>query len=132
MLAPGRATLPQEIADAVRKSSDFICIPTIAIAEIGAGIAKLARIGSSDRADQLSAWLSALRVVFDERVIPFDLAAADATADIADRAISIGRHPGFADVAIAGTATSRNLTIVTENLRHFEPLGIPAINLAGL
>ena len=132
MLAPGRAPLPQDIVSAIRKRSRLICIPTIAIAEIGAGIAKLRRIGSTDRAEALGIWLSATRTSFEDRVIPFDLAAADATAQIADRAIGFRRHPGFADVAIAGTAASRNLTVVTLNLRHLEPLGIPVTDLAGL
>ncbi len=85
-----------------------------------------------ERAEKLIVWISAIRIHFEDRVIPFDLAAADAAAEIADRATGIGRHPGFADVAIAGIAASRELTVVTENLRHFEPLGIPAIDLAGL
>ena len=37
-----------------------------------------------------------------------------------------GHTPGFADVAIAATAGSRGLTILTRNLRHFVPLGIEA------
>ncbi len=31
--------------------------------------------------------------------------------------------PGFADLAIAATAGSRDLTVLTRNLRHFAPLG---------
>ena len=38
-----------------------------------------------------------------------------------------GRAPGFADVAIAAAA-SRDLTILTRNLRHFAPLGVRAID----
>jgi toxin FitB len=33
--------------------------------------------------------------------------------------------PGFADVAIAATAKCRGFTILTTNVRHFEPLGVP-------
>ncbi|WP_244876980.1 PIN domain-containing protein [Acidocella facilis] len=31
--------------------------------------------------------------------------------------------PGFADIIIAATAQHHGLTILTRNLRHFEPLG---------
>ena len=45
-----------------------------------------------------------------------------------DGARAGGRAPGFADVAIAATAASRGLTILTRNLRHFSPLGAQAID----
>ena len=45
-----------------------------------------------------------------------------------DRVRATGRAPGFADMAIAATAASRSLTVLTRNLRHFAPLGAPAID----
>jgi hypothetical protein len=39
-----------------------------------------------------------------------------------------GRHPGFADVAIAAIAKSRELVILTLNLRHFDHLGVETLN----
>jgi predicted nucleic acid-binding protein len=39
-----------------------------------------------------------------------------------------GLAPGFADIAIAATAVHHGLTILTRNLRHFEPLGIAVID----
>jgi hypothetical protein len=35
-----------------------------------------------------------------------------------------GRHPGFADVAIAALAQNAGLLLLTCNLKHFEPLGV--------
>jgi predicted nucleic acid-binding protein len=40
----------------------------------------------------------------------------------------MGAIPAFADVAIAAIAKSRELVIVTLNLRHFEPLGVDTLN----
>jgi toxin FitB len=37
-------------------------------------------------------------------------------------------HPGFADVAIAAIAKSRELAVVTLNLRHFEPIAVDTFN----
>jgi predicted nucleic acid-binding protein len=45
-----------------------------------------------------------------------------------DRALAIGRHPGFADVATAATASMHGLVLLTRNMRHFEPLGLTAID----
>ena len=42
----------------------------------------------------------------------------------------MGRHPGFADVTVAGTARAIVLAVLTENLRHVEPLDVPPLNLA--
>jgi len=35
-----------------------------------------------------------------------------------------GRHPGFADVAIAALAKHADLVLLSCNLKHFEPLGV--------
>jgi predicted nucleic acid-binding protein len=36
--------------------------------------------------------------------------------------------PAFADVALAAIARSRQLVILTLNLRHFDPLGVATLN----
>ena len=45
-----------------------------------------------------------------------------------DAARAAGHTPGLADIAIAATAASRGLTVLTRNVRHFAPLGTRAIN----
>jgi toxin FitB len=47
---------------------------------------------------------------------------------LAEAAQAPGRYPGFADIAIAAIAKSRDLVIVTLNLRHFELLGVGMLN----
>jgi hypothetical protein len=43
---------------------------------------------------------------------------------MSDAAIAKGRHPGFADVAIAALAQHAGLLLLTCKLKHFEPLGV--------
>ena len=43
---------------------------------------------------------------------------------MSDGAMAQGRHPGFADVAIAALAQHAGLLLLTRNLKHFEPLGV--------
>ena len=70
---------------------------------------------------------------YADRVLPFDLTAARIAGALSDAAQAEGRHPGFADVAIAAIAKSRELAIVTLNLRHFAPsVSIHSIRLPGL
>jgi predicted nucleic acid-binding protein len=105
----------------------------VSIAEIDAGIARLRRQGARRRADDLTAWLDTLLHLYGERILPFDVPAARIAGALSDLARSKGQAPGFADVAIAATAKRRGFTILTTNVRHFAPLGVPFLDpFAGL
>ena len=54
-----------------------------------------------------------------------DTVVARVVGALEDEALSKGHHPGLGDLVIAGTARAYGLTVVTENLRHFEPLNVP-------
>ena len=59
-------------------------------------------------------------------VLPFYIDTARVAGALTDRARAAGRSPGLADVAVAATAASRRLVLLTRNLRRFGPLEIPA------
>jgi hypothetical protein len=63
-----------------------------------------------------------------ERILPFDLKAATIAGALSDRAAAKGRAPGFADIAIAATAETRALVLLTRNVRNFERLCDPVID----
>ena len=63
-------------------------------------------------------------------VLAFDVDLARIFGPLSDKAIASGRHPGFADVAIAATAAAHDLIIATRNVRHFMPLGVPVVDPA--
>jgi len=88
------------------------------------GIGKLRRAGGAERADRLDRWLDGLLSTYSDRILPLDAQAARLAGEISDAAIAQGRHPGFADVAIAALAQSAGLLLLTCNLKHFEPLGV--------
>jgi toxin FitB len=92
------------------------------------GIAKLRRTGAGRRADDLRQWFDRILANYADRLLTFDLAAAKIAGVLGDSAQADGLYPGFADVAIAAIARSRDLVIVTLNLRHFEPLGVDTLN----
>jgi predicted nucleic acid-binding protein len=110
------------------ENSAHLYVSAVSIAEIEAGIARLRRLGTRRRADDLTAWLDTLLHLCAERVLPFDVRAARIAGRLADRARGTGHAPGFADIAIAATAQLRGLTILSRKARHFEPLGVPFLD----
>jgi len=80
--------------------------------------------GGVERADQLTSWLDALIAQGEERIVPFDAHVGRIAGALSEKATASGRHPGFADVAIAATALARGLVVLTCNGKHFEPLGV--------
>ena len=52
-------------------------------------------------------------------IIPFDEEIAEVAAEIDAKLVRSGTPIGYPDVVIAATALSRDLTLVTRNIRHF-------------
>jgi hypothetical protein len=129
--APGKLVLTPKVAIWFEEHTDELFLSVITAVEIEAGISKLHRTGSGRRADALRDWFERILRFYADRVLPFDLTAARIAGALGDAAQADGRHPGFADVAIAAIATSRQLVILTLNLRHFDPLGVEALNPFG-
>lgn len=126
--APGKSAVARETAAWFEARSERLFVSAISAAEILAGIAKLRRSGSGRRAEALRDWFEQIVELYGDRILPFDLRTARLAATIGDEAQARGRHPGFADVAIAATAKSNDLTVLTLNRRHFELLGVAASN----
>lgn len=109
-------------------ASANLFISVVTIAEIEAGIAKAARTGATRKTAALGEWLAATEHLYGSRILPIDIEAAHVIGRLLDKARSIGQAPGWADIAIAGTALARGLTILTRNITHFTPLGVPVID----
>ena len=110
-----------------RNSADLF-LSVITVAEVEDGIAKARRQGATRKAERLSEWLEALLHLYTAQIIPVDLKVARHIGRLTDLARGKGHDPGLADVAIAATALQHGYTILTRNLRHFEPLGVPALD----
>ncbi len=125
LLAPGRAAPDDSLSTWLHERSDRLFISAVTIAEIEQGICKLRRSGGVERAEALRGWLDALIENGGDQVLPLDIDTGRATGALSDQAFAAGRHPGFADVAIAATAQVHDLLILTRNGKHFAPLGVP-------
>ena len=125
VLAPGReAFVPTPLGEWLQAHHKELFLPAIAIAEMAQGIGKLRRAGGAERADRLDRWLDGLLAAYADRILPLDAHAARLAGQISDAAIAQGRHPGFADVAIAALAQHAGLLLLTCYLYLFQPLGV--------
>lgn len=124
--APGRHEPSAALRDwmIAEGAAGRLYIAAITIAEIERGIRKLHRKGGQERAARLADWLNGIGSTFEDRILPFDAAAAQIAGAMADDADARGKPQDLADVMIAATAKAHGLTVVTDNIRHFEPLDV--------
>ncbi|KXF74956.1 twitching motility protein PilT [Paramesorhizobium deserti] len=124
-LAPSKRQNFDQLVEWLDQASDKLFLSVISAAEVESGIAKAEREGAT-KARQLTEWWETIEHLYAEKLLPFDLQCAHAAGQILDDARA--HQPGFEDIAIAATARTHNLTVLTRNLRHFEPLGVPAVD----
>ena len=74
----------------------------------------------------LAAWLDSVIRLYGERILAVDLSAARRWGRLSR---SLGHES--ADLLIAATALEHGLTMVTRNVRHFEPAGVPVLDPSG-
>lgn len=125
-LAPSKRTGAGELAFWLDRASPYLFLSAITAAEVAAGIAKAEREGAEAKARSLADWWRAVEHLYGEKVLPFDLRCAHFAGDMLDKARA--HQPGFEDIAIAATAKAHGLTVLTRNLRHFEPLGVSVLD----
>ena len=102
---------------------DRMHISVLTLGEIERGIARSRGRGDRDQAAALERWLHDLQTGFEDRVLPVSLPVAT----------TWGRQPQkqpllTIDALIAATARVHGLTMVTRNVKAFEPAGIPVLN----
>ena len=109
-----------------RQAPSSIWTTAITVLETRFGIARMP-IGRR-RAGLEQAFDRILVEDFQNRVLAFDQAAANETADIVARGASRGRVTELRDSMIAGIALSRRSSLATRNVKHFDHMPIDLIN----
>ena len=106
---------------AAQRESDLY-LTVITIGEVERGIAS---VRSRDPAfsDRLARWLDRVLRVHARRLLPVDLPVARRWGRLCAR---LGRND--TDLMIAATALEHGLTVVTRNVRHFKPTGVPVLD----
>lgn len=117
----GRNPEVEKWAASVHVTDQFVTAMTIS--EIERGVTSRERTDPA-QGEVLRRWFEE-RVLpaFADRVLPFDLAAARILATY-----RVPEHAPLDDALIAAVAQARRFTVVTRNLRHFEPLGVACLD----
>lgn len=106
---------------AAQRSSDLY-LSVVTIGEIERGIERQ-RTRDPAFARALSDWLDRVLAWYRDRILQVDLPAAQRWGRLT---AALGHES--ADLLIAATALEHGLTVVTRNVRHFEPTGVPLLN----
>ena len=117
----GRNPQVEAWAAAVPVSDMFVTAPTMA--EIERGV--VAKVRSDPlQGEILRRWFEDhVLPAFADRVLPFDLPAARILATY-----RVPEHAPLDDALIAAVVQASEMTVVTRNTRHFEPLGVACLN----
>jgi toxin FitB len=103
--------------------ADELYLSVVTVGEIRRGIAKLQQRGEHRKASAIESWLASTKARFAERLVPI-------TAEVAEEWGACGVHPPVptADGLIAATARVHGWTVVTRNVKDFEPTGARLLN----
>lgn len=103
--------------------ADTLSISVITVMEIEVGIKRLER-RDPEQAERLHGWLRTdVLTAFERRTLPVDLVVARRAAQL-----HVPDPRPERDCLIAATALVHDLTVVTRNVRDFEPLGVRVLN----
>ena len=108
------------------QSASSLFVTAVTEAEIRAGIALLPT--GERRRGLASAAERAFRVLFADRILPFDSEAAREYAVIASSRRAAGRPISQSDCQIAAIARSAGATVATRDTGGFEGCGIDVVN----
>lgn len=125
-LAPSKRENSRALVEWLDAASSRLFLSVVSAAEVRSGIAKAECEGAATKARRLAEWWSSIEYLYADKLLPFDLRCAHIAGQIRDDARA--HQPGFEDIAIAATARAHDLIVLTQNLRHFEPLGVQAID----
>ena len=106
-----------------RTADLYISVATVG--EIERGITQQQRHNPPFARD-LSLWLDRVLAWYSDRILPVDAASARRWGRLS---ATLGHDS--ADLLISATALEHGLTVVTRNVRHFEPTGAPVLNPVG-
>lgn len=109
-----------------RQPAESVWTTSITVLEVRTGLESL---DPGERRSTLEAAFEALlREDLGERILPFDVPAANQAGVIAADRRRTGHTVEVRDIQIAGIAMARHATLATRNLRHFEGCGLALVD----
>jgi predicted nucleic acid-binding protein len=117
---------PQVLAWMDEQAVETLYLPAIVVAELRYGLAAMPK--GKRRATYQDRLEREVLPVFSDRVLPFDLAASRAYADLMARARAQGQAIGQSNGYIAAIAAAHGLMVATRDTSPFEAAGLNTIN----
>lgn len=105
--------------------AETLYISSVTVAELQFGVAVLA---PGKRRDRLASAVQGLIKLYEGRILPFDLEAANAYATLASTARARARGFPIPDGYIAASAASRSFIVASRDSAAFEACGLRSIN----
>ncbi|MCL2091974.1 MAG: type II toxin-antitoxin system VapC family toxin [Micrococcales bacterium] len=102
-----------------------LTITVVTVTEIEYG---LARLPDGRRKRDLTARWHRVLSGYSDRLLDYDLEAAQAAADMLAERDRVGRSVSLADAQIAGICRAQGLRLATRNTKDFDSLGLDLIN----
>jgi predicted nucleic acid-binding protein len=98
-------------------------LSAITIGELRQGVEAVRHRGDLAQATRLSRWLGTVTSEYADAILPFD----EEIAQLWGR-LRVPHAENPLDKQIAATALIYNLTVVTRNVRHYEPTSVAVLN----
>ncbi len=105
---------------------ETLYLTAIGVTELRYGIAVLPDGGK--KASLRASLDERILPVFESRILPFDVAAAEFCAEIRARLRTLGQGIGTADSYVAAIAAAGNFIVATRDTQPFEAAGVGVIN----
>jgi predicted nucleic acid-binding protein len=109
-----------------RQARTSVWTTAITVFEVRFGIALLP--SGSRRAGLEAAFERIVVEMIEDRIVPFDTTAAEATAALMAERRRSGRTGELRDGMIAGIVIARHATLATRNTRHFADLPVSVVD----
>jgi toxin FitB len=105
------------------KQGTPLFLSSITIGELRQGVEAVRHRGDLAQATRLAQWLDTITGDYADAILPFD----EEIAQIWGR-LRVPHAENPLDKQIAATALVYGLTVVTRNVPHYEPTGVPVLN----
>ena len=117
-----RERFPQVAQWMSKQRAADLYLSVVSIGEIERGVVRQQR-SNPDFARTLALWLDSVITLYGEHILGVNLAIARRWGQLSAK---VGNDS--ADLLVAATALEHGLSVVTRNVRHFQPTGVAVID----
>ena len=107
------------------QTAETLYLSTISYAELRFGVLKMP---DGKRRNDLAAQIDRALELFKDRILEFNVKAAEQLAQIGARCMKMGKPATAPDAYIAAIAAAHGFSVATRNVDHFKHTGVLVIN----